>query len=245
MREFKLERNSLNDLFAIIEQHRTPPITLFRGQSNSEWGLTPSLFREGTTDNPFVPSRESYEQLETDLLGAFFREGFLYLPNLKHTAANKRILAQHFGVPTRLLDWSTDPLVALFFAIERWDRESDAALFMLSPSIISDPDTSLSLKAPNGSTIAFAPPAFDRRISAQKSIFTFTPYGPEKAPFKSLDKRSNIAEKTVRIVIARPIKKSLFQNLLEMGVDRRNLFPGLDGVGAYLATRAKCQMFNW
>lgn len=41
---------------------------------------------------------------------------------------------QHYGVPTRLLDWSENPLVALYFAVENKDKETDAAIWMLRPN---------------------------------------------------------------------------------------------------------------
>jgi hypothetical protein len=43
-----------------------------------------------------------------------------------------------------------------------------------------------------------------------------------------------------KIIIPQSLKRLLFERLLDVGIDRRNLFPGLDGVGADTAARAKC-----
>jgi hypothetical protein len=186
-------------------------------------------------------------------LDRFFREGLPYLPRLERGYSNDRILAQHFGVPTRLLDWSHDPFVALFFAVQDWQRDCDAAIFMVLPDAHHRPEDVRSL-GPH-KVISITPPAIDRRIPAQKSVFTFHPYGDPHGPFVPLDMRDEIGNQITtknneltrgfaKIVIPKRLKRHLFHNLLQAGIDRRNLFPGLDGVGVDIAARMQIGMLS-
>lgn len=75
--------------------------TFFRGQSNKEWSLSPSLYRK----NLFA----SESLLLTELRHICPSE---FLPN----RFDSLVKFQHFGLPTRLMDTTTNPLVALFFA---------------------------------------------------------------------------------------------------------------------------------
>ena len=74
----------------------------FRGQADAEWKLTPSIFRKPGTD-------------ENKLLRDTFRYAWKYLQEYP-TNLEKMIVLQHYGLHTRLLDLTSNPLIALFFA---------------------------------------------------------------------------------------------------------------------------------
>jgi len=79
---------------------------IFRGQCNADWGLIPKLLRT--------------HDMEAQLLEIALYESLLLGQKdpYSHTFDPAELLMnlQHFGQPTRLLDWTSDPLVALFFA---------------------------------------------------------------------------------------------------------------------------------
>jgi hypothetical protein len=243
IKTFELIGRTPASLLTLIEEQPGDYRHLFRGQANADWGLTPALYRQKDLNVGATTLEEKYDFWETRSLELFFDEGLPYLPQIQRNYSNDRILAQHFGVPTHLLDWSKDPLVAAFFAVEEWQRDTDAALFMILPEAKYRPEQVRSL-GPH-KVIELQPPAIDRRIPAQKSVFTFHPYGPANEPFVPLDERedigNNITTKNgltrgfVKIVIPQKVKRHLYQTLLGMGIDRRNLFPGLEGVGYNVA----------
>lgn len=247
---YELSGRSLTGLFDLIEKHPAGARHIFRGQSNTGWQLVPTLFRFKDLAIGAETLEKSYEYFEQGCLERFFNEGLPYLPPVQRGYSNDRILAQHFGVPTRFLDWSRDPLVAAFFAVEDWWTETDAAIYMVLPDARYKPEHVSSL-GPH-KVIAFDPPAMDRRIPAQKSIFTFHPYGPPTEPFVPLDQRDDIGNQIAnpngqggvvrgfgKIIIPQKVKRHLHQTLSDMGIDRRNLFPGLEGVGAEIAARCR------
>lgn len=246
MIEKTLRTGSLAELFALIEKLPGSRGHLFRGQGDAAWPLQPSLYR--LTPNIHAESiAKSYDLFEAQLIQRFFNEGLPYLPAISRTYSNDRALAQHFGVPTRLLDWSEDPLVATFFAVERSEVETDAALFMILPEAMFEPHVVANFNMLQ--SIAFRSPAIDRRIPAQRSVFTFHPHAPDDQPFISLEKRSGVGSQVAngdermrgfaKITIPRLVKPELLRRLMQIGIDRRNLFPGLEGVGADTAARAR------
>lgn len=82
---------------------------IFRGQSD-DWLLLPRLFRADQTVGEL-------KSIEHRLLNEF-RERCLYLlPSLPANRYNLMSLAQYHGLPTRLLDWTSNPLIGLFFAV--------------------------------------------------------------------------------------------------------------------------------
>jgi len=96
----------------------------FRGQAHNEWGLAPGYLR---LNKP--PS-------ESTLLKRFKQSAAMLIERDPKDSFDWLFLMQHYGLPTRLLDWSESPLVALYFALEQNEKypDIDAALWCLRPS---------------------------------------------------------------------------------------------------------------
>jgi hypothetical protein len=100
----------------------------WRGHADANWLLKPGAFREFAEGSPYDGS----SLINHFKLRATGRLGYRPAPQ---SEIEWQILAQHYGLPTQLLDWTESPLIALYFAVsEKPDSQSDACLWALSPS---------------------------------------------------------------------------------------------------------------
>lgn len=131
------EVHTISQILELIKQHfQVEDLNRFklwfRGQQKYYYNLVPPIFRQGK-DYENVLYWESNMFREFTLLSEV-------QPFYIKSTFEKLILMQHYGIPTRLLDWSENLLVGLYFTLYKKDadgfrfaEEDDSALFILDP----------------------------------------------------------------------------------------------------------------
>jgi hypothetical protein len=143
---------------------------IYRGVSNADFRLVPSVGRWLGPEN----SRSSFER---QIFEDFKSRAIGYLSQLPRDDWDWLFLAQHHGLPTRLLDWTTSPLVALRFALMS-ESTADFAVFwtQVAQVIPSNISTFLGTDPLAVATTAQVHPTYiTNRAERQLSVFTIQP----------------------------------------------------------------------
>lgn len=212
------------------------PEFIFRGVSDKNHKLVPSLGRD-TEDN----TGGNISTVEYDLINEFKRLSAPVLSeeNTPKTEFDWLFLSQHYGLPTRLLDWSTNPLVALYFAVEK-DDGIDGGVYAVKHAVtdqynIFDYKTANYTKEENkelssifaiqphqGEVIFVRPKYSDQRYLNQRSVFSCP-----ANPFKPLE-----LDSIQFLELKGEWKAELRRRLRTMGISTSHIYPGLSGIAS-------------
>lgn len=227
----------------ITELYRKNPFYrgqyIFRGQASSDWRLEPSFDR-------YFKALDKTERLETyrELLGIFKKEceGMDVPQEVLTNDYKLAALGQHYGLPTRLLDWTDSPYVAAFFAF------NDAVSFLIGKNgyvAVWALNTRLESLWSNeiGVEIIEVPHIGNIRLRNQYGKFTLS-----KTPFSYLEEYVEFCEKENHWDNDAALKKFLIPvsdcemalaDLDAMGINHLRVYPELTGC----ALSAKTRMF--
>lgn len=119
---------SVKDLLDVLPSVKKGDRTVwYRGHAKHDWHLEPSLSRCGKLDS------------ELQLIKQFKQNAFQFLQRPPENEYEWIFLMQHYAVPTRLLDWTENPLIGLYFAVERDAQiKGAAALWCLYPQRLNE-----------------------------------------------------------------------------------------------------------
>ena len=213
----------------------------WRGQGQSTWTLQPKVHRV-----------QAHDVYESNIITKFMQ-----LAPARHARcpgvgdrAQWLFLAQHYGLPTRLLDWSESPLVALYFAVADEANDSKSgAIWSLDPFALNRSSIGANVVLSSASDdvlrlihaafnheaqrteewLALFPDEVDVRLMVQLAGFTI--HGSPAPLDRSKGRRSFLQ----RFVIPRRVKASLRDELRTLGIRQRSIFPDLYNLSLDLA----------
>jgi len=216
------------------------PYQIFRGQSDSTWPLHPSIARQRDLFDQGQWTFTSWRQTEDTLIEQFQRLGAPHIDKAPENQLEWLVLMQHYGLPTVLLDWSTNPLKALFFAVEDLRYEdTDAAVYSYLPkSWYENTDHGISVSSPT----CFFPKHQNQRLINQEGCFLIFPLPEGFEAFLAMDSfastRSDIDKMPIRIIIPAKLKNPIRKQLDMLGITHQTMYPGLDGISKTIRRRA-------
>jgi hypothetical protein len=200
----------------------------FRGQSTG-WRLLPSIARW----TPVVKGYKDWRVFQKDLVERFAKYAAPLLQSAPQSSAEWLVHAQHHGVPTRLLDWTTNPLKALFWAVEdSTQSELDAVVWAFAPRHWNDDPIGATELSDNELT-PYYPKLLNARVFAQEACFVAFPLHKNQAPLVPMDGGSAYQKsinELVPITIPKSARPLLRRELRYLGVSHRTIYPDLVGI---------------
>ncbi len=246
--EISGEIRSFEEFRRLIKKTNPGSWNFFRGESRDFYSLVPKIGRitkepprsgKGAAVDNRMPA-DIYGEHEA--LQEFKKSGRHMVEVQPATEWEWLALAQHHGLPTRLLDWSVNPLIALYFAVadpysdldlER-DRISDpgycgGAAFYIAHTMYGLSEIDEKASPFEAGTCFFSAPVIASRIKAQSGVFSVL-----KNPWKPLEQQLSEKEHIRKYRIPFQNRTFLAQELKLLGINHAFVFADLDGLARYI-----------
>lgn len=203
-------------------------IHLYRGQPK-DYSLLPSIAR--ISDN----LRNEICNNEIKSLEEFIRYGSTYTDASLELISDAIIYAQHYGLKTRLLDWTSNALIALWFACQEYKTEDTAYVYHLTIEEETIIPNTKSLDIFNLTNIKIVKPKLNnKRLIAQDGWFSIHNYNRTDSKYEPLTEKSEEIISLSRIPIEKHSKDEILNYLGNIGFNYRTIFPDFYGLTSYL-----------
>ncbi len=211
-----------SEFFDLLVEH-----TVFRGQP-VQGNLLPSIARADPSVDTTSREEQTLEQLR--MLGASF------LPTSAETDLDLLVRSQHFGLKTRLLDWTSNSLAALWFACAD-KAPGDVFVYALEvDDLLVKSGVYNENPFKTAKTRAFLPRLNNARVIAQHGWFTLHRYSKKAKRYVPLERNPETKKHLHELRIPVGKREEMLKALDRHGVSTRTLFPDIGGL---------CQYLNW
>jgi FRG domain len=221
-----LHVKSIDAFTQYLTRANTPDIVLFRGQPE-DWPLIPKIGR--------LEVRRPVIEAETEILETFKRQSLPFLERVPASKWDWLAIAQHHGLPTRLLDWTLNPLVALWFTVVKPPvARRNGVVWAFKPEL--DDYVKIAHDDPfaGDRTKVFQPSHVAERIRVQAGYFTVHKYLHKRKRFVPFDKIGLYKPRLTKLVIFSSAFADIRFRLDQYGVNHSTVFPGLDGLSRHV-----------
>ena len=201
-------------------------LTLYRGQ-NTDKALLPKIARYNVND---------VQKVEREMLEDFQRRSLHLIDLHPGNSWDWLALAQHHGMATRLLDWTENPLIALWFSMatkEQIATEYSVVWgFRVPPEdIVASTDRLNPFE--EGTTKVFRPNHITKRISAQFGWFTIHKYN-EQHKFVAFENNKDYSDKLFKIEVRSECFSECKRRLHNFGINSASMYPDIDGLAKHV-----------
>lgn len=239
------------ELIESVQQTTDAPIW-FRGVGSANYELLPSLYR-----HPTKTDIADLIELEGSLINRFRHRSIPYQTRSLSDPWELLFMMQHFGVPTRLLDWSENPFIALYFALTSAESrrvggafKGDAAVWILNTRlwngkvlspfwkgrVVAVPDNPLEGYAPTSDLgrlpaepVAMAGLHNSQRIVAQRGAFTI--FGHLNWPMEKIfEDKGFPLDSLIKVVLPEKDLPKIRDSLFGIGYADSMIYPDLTGL---------------
>lgn len=223
-------------------------IKAYKTKANYNGNVEDFVFRGQTGDLPLIPKIGRLKPLgnlltiERLLLQEFKRTNPLLIEaHRPYDDWDYLTLGQHFGLPTRLLDWSHNALTALWFATNEnhlYNRPAGYSIVWVLMPESDDYEFKVEGHHPFliEETRIFRPRIIKQRINNQSGVFSIQPSNEIENKCE-LDKTDNFSKKLLKLKIPVTSAKEIKDDLNTLGINAFTIFPELEGLCAHLQWR--------
>ena len=230
----KLEKiETLTRYISFIEKNCTDEDILFRGQQQ-DWPLIPRIDR--------LKLKKRLRPTESQMFRDLQRTGHPYVRHFQFRNEKKELcidplaFAQHNGMATRLLDWTLNPLAALWFAVRKAPAKDNKDKLLDGVVWIFQPDDKCPYILARGSAFRkegvyiHRPNHVTPQIVAQQGLFTLHGYDEDKDGFIPMEGHKPYSDRLTKLTIAGTSFWDLRYQLDRCGINEATMFPGIGGL---------------